>query len=94
MRYNEIIHDCHNADCHEPIVNGKCKKTCWDRYLDKPNFAKWKNRAAYNDFLWVECSNCGFRVKNYKAVRMSQSNRKYDEAIYKFCPMCGKPMEV
>lgn len=56
--------------------------------------AKWKNRIEYKDYLWAECSNCGFRVENYKAVKTDRSSTEYIEAIWKFCPICGSEMSV
>ena len=56
--------------------------------------AKWKNRIEYKDYLWAECSNCGFRVENYKAVETGRSSTEYIEAIWKFCPICGSEMSV
>ena len=96
----ECLLDCPRwAFCATPSYTGRCSKICFDlrdKYEKacKTSSAKWKNRAEYNDFIWAECSNCGFRVENYKAVKMTKSDREYDEVIYKFCPMCGKPMEV
>ena len=56
--------------------------------------AKWKNRAQYNDYLWTECSNCGLRVENYKAVKMGRSSIEYTDCIWKYCPKCGSEMTV
>ena len=98
---NEHILDCPRwAVCSTPVYTGRCSDICFKmkaKYEDiykEPVSAKWKNRAEYNDFLWAERSNCGFRVENYKAVNTGTSSSDYVEAIYKFCPMCGKPMGV
>lgn len=56
--------------------------------------AKWKNRIEYKDYLWAECSNCGFRAENYKVVKTGRSSTEYIEAIWKFCPICGSEMSV
>lgn len=56
--------------------------------------AFWQDRAAYNDFLWSECSNCGFQVEHYKAVETGRSSTDYTRPKYGFCPKCGKPMAV
>ena len=56
--------------------------------------AYWKPRAEFNDYLWAECSNCGFRVEAYKAVYTGISSTDYTSVKYKFCPMCGKSMRV
>ena len=94
---HEVIQNCPHTMCMTPLYTGKCLDECLKRYRKEMGIeegAKWKTRAEYNDFLWVECSNCGFRVENYKAVKQIKSNRECDEAIYKFCPMCGKSMGV
>lgn len=49
----------------------------------------WKTRQAYNDYLWVECSNCGFRVENYNAVKTGVSSTDIVEIRWHFCPKCG-----
>lgn len=56
--------------------------------------AKWKNRAEHNDYLWAECSNCGFRVENYKVVKTGRSSTEYTNPIWKYCPKCGAEMSV
>lgn len=94
---HEVVPNCQHALCTTPLYTGKCSDECLKRYRKEFGHrteAKWKTRAEYNDFLWVECSNCGFRVENYKAVKQTKSNRECDEAIYKFCPICGKSMGV
>ena len=60
--------------------------------LDSPIVAQWKTREARNDYLWVECSNCGFMVENYKAVRCKSSD--IDVVAYKMnaCPKCAARM--
>lgn len=45
----------------------------------------WKNRKAFYDFIHAECSECGFVIDNYKAVRTGQSNTDYVGIIYNFC---------
>ncbi len=54
--------------------------------------ARWKTREARNDYLWVECSNCGFTVENYKAVELGMSST--DVVGYKWhaCPKCTAKM--
>ena len=56
--------------------------------------AKWKNRAEHNDYLWAQCSNCGFRVENYKRVKTGRSSTEYTNPIWKYCPKCGAEMSV
>lgn len=94
MMSNTVIYECPNAACKTPIYTGSCLKECWNKYYGKLSHARWKHRAEHNDFLWVECSNCGFRVENYKAVVFDGSDTKFKDVKYKFCPMCGKPMGV
>ena len=56
--------------------------------------AKWKNRSEYHDYLFTECSSCGFRVESYKAVKTGRSSAEYTDIIYKYCPICGAKMTV
>ena len=55
---------------------------------------KWKNREEYNDYLWAECSLCGFRVEAYKVAKIGRSSTDYVEAIWGYCPKCGAEMSV
>lgn len=95
---HEVILDCpHYAFCTHLLYVGRCMDECLKRRNREYGFsnkAKWKHRGAHNDFIWAECSNCGFRVENYKAVKMGRSDTDYIEVRYKFCPACGKQMEV
>jgi hypothetical protein len=65
-----------------------------DKEMSVNNYAFWRHRGAHNDFIWCECSNCSFRVENYKAVVMNGSDTDYADVKYRFCPMCGKEMKV
>ena len=98
MYNGRIIYNCPNANCYHPINTGKCLDECWRRYRGNPekncDTAYWEHRAKYNDYLWVECSHCGFRVENYKAVVFDGSDTKFSDVKYKFCPICGKEMRV
>ena len=98
---NEHITNCPRwAFCSTPLYTGRCSKICfemrdkYERVYKTETEAKWKHRAEYNDFCFVECSNCGFRVENYKAVIMGDSDRDLVGVNYRFCPMCGKQMGV
>jgi NADH pyrophosphatase NudC (nudix superfamily) len=92
---HEHIKSCeHYEICTYPLYVGKCRSECLKKYRNVDVKAKWLNRANANDFIWVECSNCGFRVENYKAVILDGSDMKFKDVKYKFCPECGKPMEV
>ena len=95
---NEVISDCpHYAFCGHVLHVGSCMKECFkcrDKESGASNYAFWCHRGAHNDFLWVECSNCGFHVENYKAVVFDGSDTKFKDVKYKFCPICGKEMKV
>lgn len=98
MVSDRIIYSCNNANCRHPIDTGKCLDECWRRFKDqkKPeeSFAYWEHRAQHNDYLWVQCSNCGFRIENYVAVVLAGCDTKFSDVKYKFCPICGKEMRV
>lgn len=55
---------------------------------------KWQNRSEYNDHLWAECSECGFRQENYKVVEIGKSSNDYIKVIWNYCPICGAKMSV
>lgn len=56
--------------------------------------AFWQPRDAQNDYLWTQCSNCGFRVEAQKAVVTGRSSTDYVRPVYRHCPDCGKRMAV
>lgn len=56
--------------------------------------AFWENRADRNDHTWCQCSNCGFLVENYRAVKQGISSNDYVGVLWKFCPKCGKRMAI
>ena len=60
---------------------------------DSP-YAYWLHRGRYNDYIWCECSNCGFWVEHYKAVITQGYDTNFVDVKYKFCPICGKEMRV
>ena len=95
---HEVISSCpHYTFCAYLLYTGSCMKECFkrrDKELGASKHAFWRHRGANNDFLWVECSNCGFRVENYKAVEFDGSDTKFKDVKYKFCPICGKEMRV
>lgn len=101
---HENIMECPRwAFCSTPLYTGRCSKICFelrDKYskaymhTEINRIAYWEHRAKHNDYLWVECSNCGFRVENYKAVVLDRSDTKFSDVKYKFCPICGKEMGV
>ena len=55
--------------------------------------AHWKTREEHNDYLWVECSNCGFRVENYKAVKTGMSSTDIVGNKWNGCPVCCARMD-
>ena len=60
--------------------------------LEEPLYAQWKTREAKNDYLWVECSNCGFWVENYKAVELGVSSTDVIGYKWHACPKCTAKM--
>ena len=97
----DYIMDCPRwAFCSIPVYTGRCSKVCFElksKYestYQVASHAYWEHRAQYNDYLWVECSNCKFQVEKYKAVVCDGSDTKFSEVKYKFCPICGKEMRV
>lgn len=97
----EYIVDCPRwVFCSTPVYTGRCSKVCfemkkkYERICGITDVAYWEHRAEYNDFIWVECSNCGFREEAYKVVVKDGCDTKFSDVKYKFCPMCGKEMRV
>jgi hypothetical protein len=88
------------ATCSTPVYTGSCSKICfelknkYERVYGKSSIAYWRSRAQHNDYLWAECSNCGFRVEAYNAVVCGKSSSDFVDVKYKFCPICGKEMRV
>ena len=60
--------------------------------LEEPLYAQWKTREAKNDYLWVECSNCGFLVENYKAIETGKSSTDVIGYKWHACPKCTAKM--
>ena len=54
----------------------------------------WKNRAEHNDYIWCECSECGFREEAWKTVKTGTSSSDYVDVKWHFCPKCGAIMSV
>jgi hypothetical protein len=94
---NEVVPNCPHVCCTHQLHTGKCLDECIKRYraeMGTSNHAFWRHRSAYNDFIWCECSNCGFRVEAYKAVVSEDRDTNYVDVKYKYCPICGKEMRV
>lgn len=96
----EVVPTCNLAPCAHLTYTGRCLEECLKYYKKQlgektsTSIAFWRHRAAHNDYIWVECSNCGFRVENYKAVVLDGCDTKFKDVKYKFCPICGKEMRV
>lgn len=87
-------HFIHNR-CNQIAITGSCVGCAMKyRKADEAPEAKWKHRAEHNDFIWAECSNCGFREEAWKVVYKGKSDREYIDVKWKYCPMCGKRMGV
>lgn len=56
--------------------------------------AFWNSRAEQNDHAWCQCSNCGFMVENYVAVKQGISSDDYIGVEWPYCPKCGKRMAI
>lgn len=54
--------------------------------------AYWQHRGAHNDYIWAECSNCGFREENWKVVKLGKSDTDYVDVKWSYCPKCGAKM--
>lgn len=64
--------------------------------IDDPIYAHWMTGEHKNDYLWVECSNCGFLVENYKALKIGNGIDgplgKIVGYKYHACPKCTAKM--
>lgn len=56
--------------------------------------AMWLTREHRNDYLWVECSNCGFLVENYNAVELGISSTDIKGYKWHACPKCTAKMRM
>ena len=72
----------------------KCALVGKEVLPEESPYAYWLHRARYNDYIWCECSNCGFWVEHYKAVVTKGCDTNFVDVKYKFCPICGKEMRV
>lgn len=81
-------HGQHIADCiFDDITNIPSADVV------KVRHAYWKTREEHNDYLWVECSNCGFMVENYKAVKTGNSSTDIIGNKWNGCPICLAKMD-
>ena len=86
---------------YDDDVNGNCDGMIDFTVVDSISGAgvvpvvhgEWKTREEYNDYLWVECSNCGFRVENYKAVKTGMSSTDIVGNKWNACPVCCARMD-
>ena len=85
----------------EDFYSGVCavesEIACLNAYVfDESIAAHWKTKEDKNDFLWVECSNCGFSVKNYEALKVGDGTdgplAKVIGYNYHACPKCTAKM--
>ena len=85
-------------DIDELVINAcrkhKCPLLGKEVLTEDSPYAYWLHRARYNDYIWCECSNCGFWVEHYKAVVTQGCDTNFVDVKYKFCPICGKEMRV
>lgn len=56
--------------------------------------AFWNSRKELNDHTWCQCSNCGFMIENYVAVKQGISSDDYIGVEWPYCPKCGKRMAI
>ena len=54
---------------------------------------RWKDRAYLNDYIWAECSNCGFIEENIKVVKLGCSSTDFVGVKWYYCPKCGAKMD-
>ena len=95
---HEVISDCpHYGLCTHVLYVGRCMKECFKRRekeMGTGNYAFWQHRGAHNDYIWAECSNCGFREENWKVAKLGKSDTDYVGVKWNYCPNCGKEMRV
>lgn len=89
VEYTLNLHDVFEGPIGENPYRGRDELN-----IPKRTNAIWKNRKHAGDYLWAECSMCGFRVENYKAVTIGRSSDNYVGVAYKYCPKCGSKMGV
>ena len=82
----------------EQVIKACMKRKCplveKEVIPDDIHEAYWLHRAQHNDYIWVECSKCGFRVENYKAVVLDYCDTLFKNIKYYYCPICGCKMRV
>lgn len=87
-----------SSDCLKCIHAPVCARHMGGMNLMKCEYYKenlvafWKTREDKNDYLWVECSNCGFRAENYIATNVGISSTDVVGYKWKACPKCGANM--
>ena len=91
--------DAEPIENYEGWLDGTCLVIPKDLIYEAPTIeaepvihGHWMNRSAKNDYIWCECSNCGFMVENYKAVILGKSDTDYIGVKYHYCPVCGAKM--
>ena len=72
------------------ISRSRMKRLRKNRYV----IATWNNRAYVNDHSFVECSHCGHKEPNYRAVKIGNDSDTYTEVLLHYCPKCGCHMKL
>lgn len=87
-----------DLETRERVIGACTKRKCplvgKEVIPDDINEAYWLHRAQHNDYIWVECSKCGFRVENYKAAVLDYCDTFFKDTKYHYCPICGCKMRV
>lgn len=83
----EVCENLLVASMHWITEGNEVEKLCSD-FLREVPVAHWKTRVDRNDYSWLECSNCGFLVENYKACKLGKSSADIVEYKWKACPIC------
>ena len=58
----------------------------------EPKFAYWKTREAQKDTLWMECSSCGYKLENFRAVILGDKPTDIKGVRCHVCPNCEARM--
>ena len=98
LKYVEVNDVCKEIDKGDLLVgnNADWAKEIVRRTLPadvkKVIYGTWKTREDHNDYLWVECSYCGFEVQNHMAAELGTSSTDLVRYKWHFCPCCGANM--
>lgn len=90
---NEPYYYHEGEDFYSGVCAVESEIACLNAYVfDESTASHWKTREDKNDFLWVECSNCGFIVENYQAVNLGKSSTDIVGYKWHACPKCTAKM--